>query len=142
MGTNVEPDNKIVSLRPEIVRGVVTRLTIYEISETELERLEQGAPASLCLSFAIFLLSVSLSFLANLMITPISSNRVFTVYVVVTVVGLVVGAFLLCAWIRSYRSVSELVRTIKNRLPPEGLPAICETENSGIARHDSGLSKC
>jgi hypothetical protein len=104
-------------LQPEVRRGRIDWLNIYEISEAELELLARGSADSLYLNFAIFLLSVSASFIVSLMTTTIESGRVFTVFVVLAVVGAVNGGVLLALWYMSYRSVSGLVETIKRRLP-------------------------
>jgi NADH:ubiquinone oxidoreductase subunit K len=112
---------------PEIGRGRVAQLTIYEISEIELETLAQGAANSIYLNFAIFLLTVSVSFTIALLSTNIASNRVFTVFVVIAVVGAIGGIFLLLLWFRTRKSISDLMHTIKERLPPEGIQEIKTT---------------
>ena len=53
--------------------------------------------------------------------TTITSERTFIVFVVITLIGYL-GAFLLFfIWRKSHKSVSKIVETIKNRLPPEGV---------------------
>lgn len=83
--------------------------------------LERGSPDSLFLNFAVFLLSVAVSFLIAVTTTVIESDRLFTVYIVVTVVGLVTGFVLLAIWYRNRQSVSVIVAKIRSRLPPEGI---------------------
>ncbi len=80
---------------PEIRRGRVAQLTIYEVSEIELETLAQGSANSIYLNFAIFLLSVSVSLIIALLTATIASNRVFTVFVVIAVVG-AIGEHFFC----------------------------------------------
>src|SRR2546426_12433201 len=106
------------SLPPvEVRRGAFAQLTIYEVAEYELEILEHGSPDSIYLNFAIFLLSIAVSFLVSL-VTADVSTRVFIVFVSITVIGLLLGIFLLILWFRTRKSVSILVIKIRNRLPP------------------------
>jgi hypothetical protein len=118
------------SLPPvEVRRAAFARLTIYEVEERELEDLAQGSPDSLYLNFAIFLLSAATSFLIALL-TTVVSNNVFIVFVVITSVGFIIGAFLLILWLTKRKSVSHLVRKIKNRLPPEGIQETTATDET------------
>lgn len=107
--------------RPEIRRARIERLTIYEISESELEILARGSPDSVFLNFAIFLLSVAVSFIVALLTTTINSDRLFYIFVIIAVIGLIAGSILLTIWIRNRTSVSEIVDAIRERKPPEGI---------------------
>lgn len=108
-------------LLPAIRRAKLDRLDIYEISESELETLERGAPDSLFLNFAIFLLSSAISFLTALLTTNIESPRAFAVFVILTVVGLVGGAMLLALWCWFRQSKIKIFAQIRGRMPPEGV---------------------
>lgn len=112
------------SLPPvEVRRGAFARLTLYDVEERELEDLAKGSSDSLYLNFAIFLLSIAISFFIALL-TAVVSNNVFIVFVVITTVGFIVGTFLLILWWMKRKSVSDLVKKIKNRLPPEGIQEV------------------
>jgi len=100
--------------------GIVDELTIYEITDSELEDLARGVGQSLSLNFCIFFLSISVGFLVPLLTVNISSVYVFTVFVVIVVVGISLGSVFLVLWLVKRRSVSDLVRRIRSRLPPEG----------------------
>lgn len=116
------PKQTTTAFDPAIRRGRIEQLTIYEISEAELEKLEEGSPASLFLNFAIALLSMAVSMLVALFTTKIESLHVFVIFVVVTVVGLVVGLVLLALWHRQHVSQTKLAELIRRRAPPEGIP--------------------
>jgi len=105
---------------PAIRRARLGTLTIYEISEVELEVIERGSPESIFLNFAIFLLSAAISFSVALATTSILSNRTFLVFVVITVIGYLAGFLLLIIWWLSRRLTTSITRTIRERLPPEG----------------------
>lgn len=120
MANNAQPSTPQHGFFPEIRRGRFDKLTIYEISDSELEILERGSPGSIYLNFAIFLLSLAISFTVTLLITKIESNRTYTLFVVVTVAGYIIGTLLLLLWWKNYRSVSKVADTIRRRLPPEG----------------------
>jgi hypothetical protein len=106
----------------EIRRGSYKELTLYDVEESELELLAQGSPDSLYLNFAIFLLSAAVSFLTSLL-TAALSDRIFTVFLVITCLGFIVGIFLLVIWLKKRRSISSLVQKIRDRLP-EGVPTV------------------
>ncbi len=114
-----EAEKAAEKLLPRIRRGRYDQLIIYEVSQRELEILAQGSPNLIYLNFAISLLSVSISFIIALLTTTITSNRVFTVFVVIAVVGIISGLVLLFLWLKTRKSVSDLIKTIKNRLPEE-----------------------
>src|SRR5437868_14802434 len=112
----------------EIRLGAYKTLALYPVDKSELELLAQGSPDSLYLNFAIFLLSVAATDLAALLTLPTDKtsppSATFVVFVVITVLGFIVGAFLLLLWLKQRRSVSALVREIKSRLPPEGIQEV------------------
>jgi uncharacterized membrane protein YdbT with pleckstrin-like domain len=105
---------------PEIRRARYERLTIFEVSESELEMIEKGLPDSILLNIAIALLSSALSLTATVTTATISSISAYVVFVVFIVVAYVVGLVLLILWLRSRKSVGHCVGTIRSRLPPEG----------------------
>lgn len=106
----------------EIRRGSYKELTLYDVEETELDLLAQGSPDSLYLNFAIFLLSAAVSFFTALL-TAVLSDRIFTVFVIITCLGFIMGILLLAIWLKKRRSISALVRKIRDRLP-EGIPTV------------------
>lgn len=107
----------------KIRRGIILQMTIYEVGEDELETLAHGSPDSLYLNFAIFLLSLATAFFISLLTTEVS-NRTFTVFVVLVILGYVLGAFFSILWYKNRKSVSALVQKIKERLPPEGFQEV------------------
>lgn len=122
--------------RPEIRRARFDRLTIYEISEDELATLARGSPDSVFLNFAIFLLSVAASFIIALFTTTMESDRLFFVFVIITVIGLISGFVLLAMWRRNRKSVSEIVDAIKKRLPPEGIQEEANPQATSEGKRD------
>jgi hypothetical protein len=107
---------------PEVRRARYERLTIFEISETELDVLEKGAPDSVFLTFSVALLSSAASFTTTIATTKIESQHTFTTFVTLTIVGYVIGLVLLALWIKNRRAVSSCSASIRRRLPPEGTP--------------------
>lgn len=99
-----------------IVRGRVDSLSLYEITDHELEILEKGSPVSLYLNFGIFLLSVGFSFLIALFSVDIQSARIFAVFVILSCVGIIGGVFLISIWHSMKGSVSDIVKKIRMRI--------------------------
>ncbi|MGZ8160650.1 MAG: hypothetical protein ACXWT1_18150 [Methylobacter sp.] len=108
---------------PAIRRARLDNLTIYEISEGELNIIENGSPDSIYLTISIALLTLAISFLGSLLLTEIKSNAILFAFIAIVVVGFILGLILLILWKRSSNSVADCVATIRRRLPPEGEPA-------------------
>jgi uncharacterized membrane protein len=103
-----------------IRRGRVDSVDLYEIKENELDLLEKGSPAGLYLNFAIFLLTIAFSSLSVLCtVTTFINDLMQTVFVVVTVVGFLLGVLLLILWYRGREDVIKVIKNIRNRIPPE-----------------------
>jgi hypothetical protein len=87
------------AFQPEIRRGRIDKLTIYEISDSELNILEKGSPSSIFLNFAVFLLSVAVAFTVALFTANVPAGKVFTSFLVSTIIGYVGGILLLVFWV-------------------------------------------
>ncbi len=109
-----------------VIRGKVDSLSIYEITDQELDILEKGSPDSIYLNFSIFLLSIGLSFLLSLLTLNIQSVKLFTLFSIFSVIGLIGGILLLILWNKTKISVSGIVTKIKSRI----------TENNGDSSID------
>ncbi len=117
-------------LPPAIRRVRIQQLTIYEISEEELKALEAGSPVSLHLNFAVFLLSVAVSFAIALVTTTFTNDRAFLTFVLVLIVASIIGLFLLILWLKERQSVSSVAACVRNRLVPEGEPVNCAQQGA------------
>ena len=109
--TNNEEDKPLL-----IRRGRVESVDLYEIKETELDLFENGSPADLHLNFSIFLLSIAFSAILALATATFANATVHTTFVVVAVVGILIGAYLLIAWWRGRRSVRSTCTMIRRRI--------------------------
>ncbi|MDQ3684113.1 MAG: hypothetical protein M3430_00730 [Acidobacteriota bacterium] len=123
-----EPENQQLIPSPlppaiRIRRGFIGEITIHQVTEEELETLARGYPDSIYLNYAIFLTSVATSFLISLTTTSVS-DRVFTVFVIVVVLGYILGVLFLILWYKNHQSTTALVGKIKERLPPEGIQEV------------------
>ena len=108
-------------LLPEVRRARFDRLTIYEVSEEELDILAQGSVESTLFNFAVFTASVFVSFLVSLLSTTIPSERTFTVFVVITAISGLASSLLFVVWLRTRRSVRAIIQRIRDRLSPQGI---------------------
>ena len=106
---------------PEIRRARVGQLTIFDVTESELNIIERGSPDSIYLNFAIFLLSTAISLTVVLLTTTITSNPILFTFIVCIVVGYCGGVLLLLLWRRSSNSVGDCIQEIRKRLPPDGV---------------------
>lgn len=117
------PPREVEGDKPlRIRRGRVDSVDLYEIKDSELDLLEKGSPADLQLNFAIFVLSIAFSSIAALATASFTNARVEQAFVVVSVVGLLLGAYLLIMWARNRTSLTAVCRRIRSRIPSD-LPA-------------------
>ena len=94
-------------------------MDLFEIKDSELDLLEKGSSADLQLNFAIFLVSLAFSAIGALATASFKSDTVKTVFIVVTVVGILLGLFLFISWLRNRTSVRAVCDRIRSRIPPE-----------------------
>jgi hypothetical protein len=101
-----------------ITRGLVDSLTFYEVTEDELEILENGPTSTIYLNVSIALLSVGISTLTSMVLNSVFPNvYVFAGFLVVTIVSLILGIVFAIVWYRSRGSYATTITRIKNRLP-------------------------
>ncbi|MCK9612346.1 MAG: hypothetical protein PHR81_03180 [Bacteroidales bacterium] len=101
----------------KIKRHKFDSLTIYEVSESELEIIEKGSPSSIYLNFAIFLISVAASFLVSLLTSDYTNKQnTFIVFLVITIVGFMIGIFLIILWLRTKNDFDQTIKKIKDRV--------------------------
>ena len=101
--------------QPRILRGRVDSLSIYEITDYELELLEQGSPNSIFLNFSIFLSSTSISFLTTLLTIEALSDRLFLTFTTITIAGMTIGILLATLWYKGKHKIDTTIKKIKSR---------------------------
>lgn len=104
----------------EVRRGRVASVDLYEIKDSELDILENGTQANIQLNFAIFLLSLAFSSIATLCTAIFKEAMAQTVFLLVAIVGILMGAYLLLCWWKTRKSITVVVKGIRNRIevPP------------------------
>ena len=103
--------------KPLVVRrGRVESVDLYEIKDSELDVLEKGTPADIQLNFAIFLLSIAFSAICSLATATFPDSMTKTTFIVVSVIGILLGLYLLIAWWKSRTSLKALCRKIRERI--------------------------
>lgn len=106
------------SSKPLLIRrGRVESVDLYEIKDSELDQFEKGSPSDLQLNFAVFMLTLAFSAFMALTTASFSAHpSIQTAYIVVVVVGGLLGLYLLCAWWRSHTSSRDICRRIRGRI--------------------------
>ena len=113
-----------------IRRGQVDSLRLYEITDYELDTLEQGTSSDLFLNFGIALLSVSSSFFIALLTTEIPSVAISTTFIAIAAASFGSGTVSLIAWYRHRQSTATLIQKIKSRIPDEEAEPIEPVEDA------------
>ena len=101
-------------------------LTIYSISDEELNALSKGLHLPLYLNFSIFFLSFSGSLIGSMLPTILGqtsiSKWIWCIFILACVF-FIAGIVLLIIWISRGKKVNEVLKEIKTRKPSEGTPA-------------------
>ncbi len=118
----------------QVRRGRVDSVNLYEVKEDELEILENGESTGIYFNFSIFLLSMAISCITALATATFSSPRIENAFLFVSIIGLIVGIFLLILWWKGRKSIKLIIVKIKNRIPPD-IPDI-NTENSNVSEQE------
>lgn len=117
-------------------RGRVDSVNLYEVKEHELELLERGATGTLQLNFAIFLFSTAFTCIVALVTTDFKWDIAKSIFVFTSVVGLILGAYLMFSWWQTRQSLRKIISTIRNRLngefTPTEIPESSETQSNKI----------
>lgn len=115
----------------QVDRARLGSITVYDVTEDELETIERGAPSSNYLNFAIALLSVFISFLATLLTVSIEDDRIFMFFLFTAIVTFVVGTILSILWLLSRASSKSIFKKIRDRKNSnEVRAAILQGENT------------
>ncbi len=110
-------DDNSVTIR----RGRVSSVDLYEIKESELDQLENGSDAGIKLNFSIFLFSMAATAIASLCTADFSqAPTVKTIFLIVSIVGIIIGAYLLIVWMREHKSTKTVIKKIRERIPQPG----------------------
>ena len=103
-------------------RGKVDSVDLYEVRKDELELITEGNHGALQLNFAIFLFSMAFTSFAALLVSDFSKSvAAQIVFIIVTILGCVLGSYFMFAWKQSRKPIKKVITEIKNRL--NGKPA-------------------
>lgn len=140
-----EINRKQPDFLPKVQLGRPGDLKVHLVSDEELTRLEEGSGQSLFLNLGIGVLSIAVSFLVALLTTQINSIKVFTVFVIITVIGFLSGTVFLILWWRTRQPISKLVQQIRDRMPSEGeaqqFPTYSETIEDALSGTDESKNE-
>lgn len=124
VGKDLAPSDIEGSTALRVRRGRVESVDLYEIKDNELELFEKGSPSDLQLNFAIFLVSLAFSAICSLATATFPDLTVKTIFIVVSICGVLLGAYLLISWWRTRTSLKEVCVKIRERIPPESAPIV------------------
>lgn len=106
------PNDSYVKVR----RGKVESVDLYEIKDSELDILEQGTPATLQLNFAIFLFSTAFTSIGALATATFNNDITKNAFLFVSIIGILLGLFLLISWLRNRMSAQKTIKRIRDRI--------------------------
>jgi len=108
-------------LEPAIHRVHLDKITIYDITDSELESLERGSPESIFLNLAIAVVSIAVSFSIALATTDIQTTKTFCVFVIVTVIAYLASFTFCLLWWQKRGSMKSVASIVRYRATSEGI---------------------
>ena len=111
--------NNIGEKALRVRRGRVDSVDLYEVKEHELEILENGEQTGLYLNFAIFLISLAFSGILTLSTATFANTKIENTFLFISILGVLGGLFLLILWWQGRKSIKDVIRKIKDRIPAE-----------------------
>jgi hypothetical protein len=108
------PSDKKDEIR--VTRHKVDSLTIYEVTEPELDEIEKGSPTSLHLNFSIFLVSTAISFFIALVTCNFENKLItFHIFLEISITFFILGVVLFSNWFRHRKDVNRVIDKIRQR---------------------------
>jgi len=115
-----EDVNELAEKGPTIKKGKVDSLTIYEITDGELETIERGSPNSTLFNIGIALISIALSFFTTILTVDLKNKpQLFIIFTIITVAGFIIGIVLMILWVKVKNDVDEVISRIRDRIKEE-----------------------
>lgn len=136
MEKNTNTDNTLL-----VRRGRVDSVNLYEVKENELDVLENGEENVIQLNFAIFLLSIAFSGILTLCSATFKSKLLENTFLFSTIIGTILGIYLLIMWWRGRKSIKKVIQTIKNRIEIDEEKETIELPSEKIIKKNNDLIK-
>lgn len=102
--------------KPEIIKGPLGSISIYEITDYELEILQGSSSDSIILNFAIFFLTTAFTLFVGYSTGVIPSENLKIIYLISITIGMTAGVVLIIWWYKTKQSSKEIVKKIKKRI--------------------------
>lgn len=100
---------------PQIVTHRIPRIEVYQVTDDELKRIEDGAgQVSQDLTFAVAALSFCVAF-AIALATAKFSDRLFNIFLLFVVVSALVAIYTGIRWWRARKAAPTVIATIRSR---------------------------
>ena len=103
----------------KVRKSIVEYVNIYEVTENELGLLESGGQSTLMMDIAISSLSIAITCIVALVTSSFTNEIAKYSFLFVSIVCFVSGLILLIISLKSKKSVSNTIKTIKARLNEE-----------------------
>ena len=109
------------SIQLRLFRGPVDSLSLHEITDYELDLLEQGMADSKPIGFSIMILLASLFGVVVLPTIELDIGLLFFAIVLLIISGLGISAVMFVVWKRSCSRSKRLYEKIRARVPTESM---------------------
>jgi len=96
------------------------KLTIYPITEHELNALKNGSPESIYLTFGIACLTTALTAFLSVITLSTNNPSVINIYWIIIIIGFLAGCVLMALWHHYKGQNLAILENVRNRKSPEG----------------------
>ena len=105
----------------EVERYRYAGLVLYDISEEQLDRLEQEAfVVGEALTFSAVCLGIVGTALSTLLAVPIQSDRIFYAFLIVTIIAGIGTLFFGVLWLRTRGRMKAVIGRVRQKIGPLG----------------------
>jgi hypothetical protein len=100
----------------KVIRYKFDSLTLYEVTEPELDEIQKGSPTSLNLNFSSSLISIASSFFIALVTCNFENKlMLFLVFLAITITSFIWSVVLFSIWFRNRKDVNRVIDKIRRR---------------------------
>ena len=100
---------------PEIKRFGIKTVEIYDVTNEELEQIENGLPYSIYLNFSISLLSMAVPSIFSLLTTQINNLEIMIIFYCFTICCIILGLIFLIIWFINRKKLPSVIKKIRER---------------------------
>lgn len=107
--------SQLVNGEIRICRHRINEITIFEITESDLDKLEKGSTTDLFLQFSIALLTLAISTTLTILTVKFNNQHIEIFFICLCIISYIAGLILFFLWRKTHQSIKHLIKEIRER---------------------------